>query len=243
MFRLGRTCLLQPATTATKSLDSVRTKKSVSFADAKMTSMLLQHPIHQQPRTIRALKVILGARALILAIRCLSFFTKTCAINHGSFVFFLQLCLAYGSELKRRGYCLTSEGCAPGCIEHQDTDSQQTSFRNRGCLPGRFWRDERTCVPASDCNCRTPYGKIIAPGSIDESEDSCEVCQCLDNEYICDNSRCQYSWTTPAIEGRRNISHPHNTETASSRPDDVAVILFCLVRLDQRVREYSRGRL
>ena len=132
--------------------------------------------------------------------------SKTCVINHGSFVLFLQLCLAYGSELKRRGYCLTSEGCAPGCIEHQDTDSQQTSFRNRGCLPGRFWRDERTCVPASDCNCRTPYGKIIAPGSIDESEDSCEVCQCLDNEYICDNSRCQYSWTTPAIVVNRNIS-------------------------------------
>ena len=32
------------------------------------------------------------------------------------------------------------------------------------------------------------------------------VCQYLDNEYICDNSRCQYSWTTPGIEVRRNIS-------------------------------------
>ena len=53
--------------------------------------------------------------------------SKTCVINHGSFVLFLQLCLAYGSELKRRGYCLTSEGCVPGCIENQDTDRQQTS--------------------------------------------------------------------------------------------------------------------
>ena len=35
--------------------------------------------------------------------------------------------------------------------------------------------------------------------------------------------------------------NPHNTEAASSRPDDVAVILFCLLRLDQRVREYSLG--
>ena len=121
------------------------------------------------------LKVIRGARASCNQVPTFIVLSKTSVINHGSFVFFLQRCLAYGSELKRPGYCLTYEGCAPGCIEHQDTDSQQTSFRNQGCLPGRFWRDERTCVQASECNCRTPYGKITTPGTVDES-DRCEVC-------------------------------------------------------------------
>lgn len=114
--------------------------------------------------------------------------------------------MAFGYELKQRGYCRTTEGCAPGCIEHDDNESQQTSFRNKGCLPGHVWRDERTCVPLSDCNCRTPYGKSIAPGSVEESDDGCEVCQCLDNEYICDSSRCDYRYTTISTGMQKNIS-------------------------------------
>lgn len=113
--------------------------------------------------------------------------------------------MAYGAELKQRGYCRTSEGCAPGCIEEEEADVQ-TSFRNRGCSRGNLWRDARTCVPARDCTCRTPLGKIIAPGAVEESDDVCEVCQCLDNEYVCDNSRCAYSWSTPSIDTVKNLT-------------------------------------
>ena len=73
-------------------------------------------------------------------------------------------------------------------------------------MPGYLWRDERTCVPVRDCNCRTPYGKIIAPGSVEESDDGCEVCQCLDNEYVCDSSRCSYGWSTPFDNINKNLS-------------------------------------
>ena len=73
-------------------------------------------------------------------------------------------------------------------------------------MAGHFWRDERTCVPARDCNCRTPYGQIIAPGSVEESDDSCQVCQCLDNEYICDSSRCDYRYTTSSHSFSKNLT-------------------------------------
>lgn len=69
-----------------------------------------------------------------------------------------------------------------------------------------MWRDARTCVPARDCTCRTPFGKIIPPGGVEESEGACEVCQCLDNEYICDNSRCNYAWSTPAVDVSKNLT-------------------------------------
>lgn len=69
-----------------------------------------------------------------------------------------------------------------------------------------MWRDSRTCVPARDCTCRTPFGKIIPPGGVEESEGACEVCQCLDNEYVCDNSRCNNAWSTPAIDINKNLT-------------------------------------
>ena len=88
-----------------------------------------------------------------------------------------------------------------------ESDSQQTTRWN--CPRGSYWRDARTCVPARDCTCRTPSGNVVAPGSIvDDSEDNCEVCQCLDNEYICDRSRCDFKWTTASNAVFRNFTMP-----------------------------------
>lgn len=49
---------------------------------------------------------------------------------------------------------------------------------------------------------------MVAPGSVDDSEDNCEVCQCLDNEYACDRSRCDFKWTTASSGAARNVSVP-----------------------------------
>ncbi|KAF6208903.1 hypothetical protein GE061_014645, partial [Apolygus lucorum] len=62
------------------------------------------------------------------------------------------------------------------------------------CPPGKRWRDYKTCVSAKDCTCASE-GKIVKPGEVViPADSSCVVCQCLNNEYVCDNSHCT---TTP----------------------------------------------
>jgi len=76
--------------------------------------------------------------------------------------------------MQEHGYCpSTLTGCAPGCVE-VETQQQTTS----SCPLGSYWRDEQTCVPISDCNCRSPLGEIMAPGSTTtDEEDPCQLCQ------------------------------------------------------------------
>ncbi|BES96307.1 Hypothetical protein NTJ_09116 [Nesidiocoris tenuis] len=59
-----------------------------------------------------------------------------------------------------------------------------------GCPVGKRWRDYRTCVSTSDCTCSAD-GVIMKPGEVRSPEGSpCKVCQCLNNEYVCDDSAC-----------------------------------------------------
>ena len=112
------------------------------------------------------------------------------------------MCLAFAYTVKQKRYCKSSSGCVPGCVE----DNVPKSI----CPPGRYWRDERTCVAIHDCNCRTPQGAVVAPDTLihpdPSDEDSCEVCQCNDNEYVCDSSNCNLKWTTSDLSQIRNIS-------------------------------------
>ena len=90
----------------------------------------------------------------------------------------LQLCLNFQSVVRQRGYCPSSDGCVPGCSSPQ-----------QACRAGFYWRDEETCVAVRDCTCRSAQGGVVAPGSVVQESD-CEVCQCLDNEYLCDSDTC-----------------------------------------------------
>ena len=109
------------------------------------------------------------------------------------------MCLAFSYMVKKRGYCKSPERCLPRCVE----DGKPKPV----CPPGSYWRDEKTCVARHDCNCVTPQGSVVAPGSIIHPDgENCEVCQCNDNEYICDNSKCSYRWTTSSLSEMKNVS-------------------------------------
>ena len=114
--------------------------------------------------------------------------------------------------LQQRGYCSSSDDCAPGCV---DVSSP--------CPAGFFWRDQRTCVSIHDCTCRSWNGQIVPPGQvIDES--NCETCQCVDNEYVCDTSSC-FAYTTPASEAVQNVSLV--TTKKAKTPGPVVVPTAC----------------
>lgn len=86
-----------------------------------------------------------------------------------------RLCLDFLAVLRRdrddEDLCpSTMSGCAPGCLPiGKDADT--------ACPAGHYWRDEKTCVAQEDCNCRTPDGETIAPGSVVTKPGDCHVCQ------------------------------------------------------------------
>lgn len=127
-----------------------------------------------------------------------------------------QLCLAFQVVLQEHGHCASSlTGCAPGCLPAKPEGTKT-------CPAGTYWRDAHTCVPIQDCNCITPAGDIVAPGTVvEDEEEPCQVCQCLDNEYVCDRSACSagvtYKWVTDSVELARNVSFRRRT-TVRPRP-------------------------
>lgn len=92
-------------------------------------------------------------------------------------------CMYYGKLLIKNGLCKhSSNECEPGCVDK--------AFRM--CKHGLFWRDQATCVKVADCTCMSHTGQIVKPGQVIK-ESECEVCQCLDNAYVCDKSKCTTS--------------------------------------------------
>lgn len=103
------------------------------------------------------------------------FIWSDCALPCG------RACDYYGKYLRITGHCdSTSSYCVAGCVE---TDSALA------CPPGYLWRDRKGCVKQVDCTCMSRSGKVVRPGEV-ISESECEVCQCIDNVYLCDTMDC-----------------------------------------------------
>ncbi|XP_065200216.1 hemocytin isoform X2 [Planococcus citri] len=94
-----------------------------------------------------------------------------------------QLCDYYKHELNKKGLCLSSKSCIPGCV-------------NVPCAKDKFWRDESTCVDQQECTCATNNGSLAKPGAV-IFENDCKTCQCINNEYGCSPALCG---TTESIE-------------------------------------------
>lgn len=61
-----------------------------------------------------------------------------------------------------------------------------------------LWRDAQSCVQVADCSCYSHDGLLVKPGTVFRESD-CEICQCIDNHYVCDRSACAPVLTTPGI--------------------------------------------
>ncbi|GLH02043.1 Hemocytin [Gryllus bimaculatus] len=92
-----------------------------------------------------------------------------------------QVCLYYEYVLTRRGFCSSSDDCIQGCFREE---------LSGGCPKGYYWKDENECVSIADCMCYSHSGEPVRPGAIIQESD-CTSCQCVNNEYICDSSRCK----------------------------------------------------
>ncbi|XP_050428341.1 hemocytin-like [Adelges cooleyi] len=93
-----------------------------------------------------------------------------------------QICQSFENEIKTTSVCESPQHCISGCVE--------TIEQNDICPEGSMWRDKDTCVHKSDCTCYSRNGTQVKPGGI-YKEDSCTVCQCLNNAYVCDDSSCK----------------------------------------------------
>ncbi|XP_068082174.1 hemocytin [Anabrus simplex] len=89
-----------------------------------------------------------------------------------------QICHFYLYYIQRSGQCLDSTECVAGCV---------TEDLRGGCPPGKFLRDEKSCVQKADCTCHSRLGNVVPPGET-YHETSDEVCQCLNGDYFCKNN-------------------------------------------------------
>ncbi|CAL4066494.1 unnamed protein product, partial [Meganyctiphanes norvegica] len=92
-----------------------------------------------------------------------------------------KVCHYHKHYLRQTGACLL-EGDGVGACTAGGPDSL--------CPRGQFLRDDRkTCVPKRDCTCYLKDGTMASPGRSYKVDD-CEMCQCKNNELVCDNSAC-----------------------------------------------------
>ncbi|XP_063975011.1 hemocytin [Diachasmimorpha longicaudata] len=106
--------------------------------------------------------------------------SRTCDMFHRLLID-EQLC---GNDIK----------CISGCVHD----------RNR-CPSEKVWKDAVTCVDPQDCPCRSDNGTSVKPGVV-INESNCKVCQCVNNYYSCDSSRCVTTDVT--LEPSIKPSHP-----------------------------------
>ncbi|KAF5285691.1 hypothetical protein FQR65_LT13076 [Abscondita terminalis] len=109
-----------------------------------------------------------------------------------------NLCVYYSHTLRLQGRCQNGITCEEGC---------KSQYKSTNCPPGQFWSNNQTCVAKHDCMCVSYEGKPVKPGDIIQ-ESPCEVCQCIDNFYVCDNTICQTP--SPIIEPTTTIRTPSN---------------------------------
>lgn len=98
-----------------------------------------------------------------------------------------RLCLHYGYIVREKGKCMKGQECDEGCVSAE---------RRTSCPAGMLWRDENTCVQISDCLCYSHKGTPVRPGTV-YAESDCELCQCIDNHYVCDRSACEQPTQMP----------------------------------------------
>lgn len=71
-----------------------------------------------------------------------------CAIPCG------RSCHFYNNFLLKIGLCSSNHNyCEPGCVDQ--------SILTIDCPSGQLWRDDKTCVRPSDCNCQSEEGNIV----------------------------------------------------------------------------------
>ena len=88
--------------------------------------------------------------------------------------------------MDHHGYCKSSSDCVAGCVPAELADA---SARQR-CPSGFYWRDEVSCVAVHDCACANEWVRNVAPGGVIR-QGECTSCQCLNNEFICEDSSCE----------------------------------------------------
>ncbi|XP_076276507.1 hemolectin isoform X2 [Lasioglossum baleicum] len=91
-----------------------------------------------------------------------------------------KACDYYRHLLSKKGYCRGDSECVPGCTREGGKQK---------CSPQKFWRDAATCVDEADCTCKSHHGEVVIPGAV-LKESECEICQCINNYYTCDDSSC-----------------------------------------------------
>lgn len=95
-----------------------------------------------------------------------------------------RACHYYRHILTTQGHCRDGADCVSGCV----------SIERPVCPSHKYWRDGITCVDANDCSCESHDGNSVAP-SVVRKESDCEICQCVNNYYTCDNTLCNNNVT------------------------------------------------
>lgn len=135
------------------------------------------------------------------------FIWSDCALPCG------RACDYYGKYLRKTGHCdSTSNYCVAGCVETESA---------LACPPGYLWRDRKGCVKKIDCTCMSRSGKVIRPGEV-VNESECEVCQCIDNVYICNDMDCDDEEIGRSLdEDELILGRPNKTTTTIKLPPGV----------------------
>ncbi|XP_071447163.1 hemocytin-like [Hetaerina americana] len=123
-----------------------------------------------------------------------------------------QLCLHFDHILVSQGLCPRKHSCISGCVDEFE----------KSCPEGMLWRDRETCLGVEDCTCISRGGEPVKPGVI-FWESKCEACQCINNEYICDESACITQATpssTTATYSRTVATDIYTIIPSSLRPPD-----------------------
>ncbi|XP_069683352.1 hemocytin isoform X2 [Periplaneta americana] len=108
-----------------------------------------------------------------------------------------QVCLYYDYALKQASFCSSVDDCVPGCVDASSPVQCPQDF---------LWRDPVSCVRIADCTCRSHTNAVVKPGEV-VKESECEVCQCVDNHYECEN------WCNKTTAFTEASSMPASTPT------------------------------
>ncbi|XP_059615285.1 hemocytin [Phlebotomus argentipes] len=112
-------------------------------------------------------------------------------------------CHYYVWVLKKNGFCSNMwdelVGCAGGCV-----DASQLEIP---CPAPGLWRDKSSCVQRNQCTCASKSGTLVKPGEVFRESD-CELCQCIDNAYVCDTSTCTRQKVEYTVAVEDKTEHP-----------------------------------